>query len=71
MVTINELAQIVIDASGKRDTGFRHIDGPQGVRGHNSHNSRIHDVLGWEPAKQLAEGIVPTYRWIDKMVAEG
>jgi GDP-D-mannose 3',5'-epimerase len=68
MVTINELAQIVIDISGKRDVSIKHIDGPQGVRGRNSDNSLLREVLGWEPRVDLEEGLVPTYRWIEKQL---
>jgi len=69
LVSINELADIIIDISGKRGIGLRHIDGPQGVRGRNSDNSRIRDILGWEPATSLEDGLEPTYRWIEKQVA--
>ena len=68
LVTINELAQIIIGISGKTDIALRHIDGPQGVRGRNSDNSRIRNVLGWEPEISLEEGLAPTYRWIEKQV---
>ncbi|HJQ95856.1 MAG TPA: NAD-dependent epimerase/dehydratase family protein [Acidimicrobiia bacterium] len=69
LVTINELARIIIEISGKTDIGIRHIDGPQGVRGRNSDNSRIRNILDWEPEISLEEGLVPTYRWIEKQVA--
>ena len=49
LVTINELANI-IELSGKPGIGVRHIDGPQGVRGRNSDNTLLREVLGWEPA---------------------
>ena len=68
MVTINELAQTVIDVSGKSDISIKHIDGPQGVRGRNSDNSRLRAVLGWEPQISLRDGIAETYRWIEKQV---
>jgi GDP-D-mannose 3',5'-epimerase len=68
MVTINELAQLVIDLSGKQGITLRHVDGPQGVRGRNSDNSRLRKVLGWEPGIDLETGLQPTYRWIDKQV---
>ena len=45
MVTIDELAAVVIRISGKRDLD-RHIEGPQGVRGRNSDNTRLRAVLG-------------------------
>jgi GDP-D-mannose 3',5'-epimerase len=68
LVTINELASLIIEISGKSDLTLRHIDGPQGVRGRNSDNSRIRNTLGWEPGVSLEEGLVPTYRWIEKQV---
>jgi GDP-D-mannose 3',5'-epimerase len=68
MVTINELAGIVIDISGKEDLTLMHVEGPQGVRGRNSDNTRLREVLGWEPGIDLEEGLVPTYRWIEKQV---
>lgn len=70
MVTINELARIVIDIAGKRDVSIRHIDGPMGVRGRNSDNTRLREVLGWEPQITLEDGLAQTYRWIEKQVRE-
>jgi nucleoside-diphosphate-sugar epimerase len=68
MVSINELAGIVIEISGKRDLELEHVEGPQGVRGRNSDNSRLREVLGWEPGISLEHGLVPTYRWIEAQV---
>jgi GDP-D-mannose 3', 5'-epimerase len=68
MVSINELARIIIEISGRRDLTLRHVDGPQGVRGRNSDNTRLREVLGWEPKTSLEEGLVPTYRWIEAQV---
>jgi GDP-D-mannose 3', 5'-epimerase len=68
MVTIDELARIVIHISGKRDLELVHVEGPQGVRGRNSDNSRLRDVLGWEPDVSLEDGLEPTYRWIEEQV---
>lgn len=70
MVTINELAEIVIEISGKRDIKLKHVDGPQGVRGRNSDNTKLREVLGWEPTTALEEGMVGTYRWIEKQLQE-
>lgn len=69
MVSINELARQVIEVSGKRGLEVVHVEGPQGVRGRNSDNSRLREVLGWEPTTTLADGIGPTYRWIEKQVS--
>lgn len=67
MVTINQLAEMVIDISGKRLT-LKHITGPQGVRGRCSHNLLIDQVLGWRPSMSLRSGLAKTYAWIEQMV---
>lgn len=63
MVTINELAELVMNAAGKK-LEIRHIDGPQGVRGRNSDNTRCQQVLGWVPEIPLGHGLAKTYHWI-------
>ena len=68
MVSIDELARIVIAISGKHDLELVHVEGPQGVRGRNSDNSRLREVLGWEPEISLEDGLEPTYRWIEEQV---
>ena len=67
MVTINELVRLIADVAGKT-IHVRHIDGPQGVRGRNSDNRLIRDKLDWAPSRPLRDGLVPTYRWIERMV---
>ncbi len=69
MISINELAQIVVDISGKTGLSLKHVDGPQGVRGRNSDNTTLRDVLGWEPSVSLEDGLAETYRWIEKQVS--
>jgi len=68
MVSINELAALVIAISGKR-LRVRHIDGPLGVRGRNSDNRLIGQVLGWKPSLPLAAGLEKTYHWIASQIA--
>jgi len=64
LVSINELADMVAGIAGKR-IGKRHdLTKPQGVRGRNSDNTRLRQVLGWEPAISLKEGLRRTYLWI-------
>lgn len=65
-VSIDELVSIVADAASRR-VEIQHVDGPQGVRGRNSDNSRIY-ALGWKPEVTLEEGIARTYAWIDRQV---
>jgi len=63
MVSINRLAELAINLSGK-DIHVNHIDGPVGVRGRNSNNDLIRKVLGWEPAYTLEQGLANTFLWI-------
>jgi nucleoside-diphosphate-sugar epimerase len=67
MVTINQLAAIVIDIAGKRLT-VKHVPGPLGVRGRNSDNHLIREKLGWAPSRPLREGLEKTYAWISAQV---
>jgi GDP-D-mannose 3',5'-epimerase len=69
MVSINELAGIIASIAGVSIT-TTHVDGPQGVRGRNSDNSRLRDVLGWEPATTLESGLATTYAWIEEQVRQ-
>jgi len=68
LVTIDQLADTVIHASGKAIYKKYDADKPQGVRGRNSDNELIQCVLGWSPSTSLAEGIRLTYPWIEKQV---
>lgn len=69
MVTINELADIIAEIAGI-EISKKHIDGPMGVRGRNSDNTKLRDVLGWEPEITLEEGLKTTYDWIEGQVKE-
>jgi GDP-D-mannose 3', 5'-epimerase len=72
LVTINELVDTVAEISGKRIFKRHDTSKPQGVRGRNSDNTRINEVLGWKPEISLREGLEPTYRWIEtQLKAEG
>lgn len=67
MVTINELARVVMDISGKR-LEVEHKPGPTGVRGRNSNNRLIKERLGWAPTQPLRTGLEHTYSWIERQV---
>ena len=69
MVTINELAEIVMKTASKQ-LELVHIDGPMGVRGRNSDNSLLREVLGWEPHVTLEEGLAKTYAWIKEQISQ-
>lgn len=67
MVTINKMATMVMEVAGKT-LAIKHITGPLGVRGRNSDNKLIREMLGWEPSIPLADGLARTYAWIDAQV---
>lgn len=67
MVTINELIDIISEIAKIKVTR-KHIDGPQGVRGRNSDNSKLREVLDWEPSISLEDGLRVTYEWIEQEV---
>jgi len=67
LVTINQLADMVAAIAGGRIVK-KHVPGPQGVRGRNSDNTRLRQVLGWEPEISLEEGLTRTYAWIEAQV---
>lgn len=69
MVTINQLADMIAEAAGV-EIEKRHVPGPQGVRGRNSDNTRLREVLEWEPEISLEEGLARTYEWIEDQVRE-
>lgn len=78
MVSINQLAQIAIDLSGK-DVAINNLGGkefeekygfpvPEGVRGRNSDNALFREKIGWEPNYPLAKGMEKTFDWIKSQV---
>lgn len=67
MVTINQLANLVIELSGKT-VSINHIEGPLGVRGRKSDNKLIFEKLKWQPKYSLKKGIQKTFSWINTQV---
>jgi nucleoside-diphosphate-sugar epimerase len=69
MVSINDLADIIAQIAGV-EIVKRYVPGPQGVRGRNSDNTRLKEVLAWAPEIPLEEGLARTYVWIEKQVQD-
>jgi GDP-D-mannose 3', 5'-epimerase len=69
LISINELVDLVAHVAGKRIQKRYNLSAPQGVRGRNSDNTRLRQVLGWEPAVSLEDGLAETYRWIEQQLA--
>lgn len=69
LVTINELADMIIEISGKRITKTYDLKAPQGVRGRNADLDLMKKVLDWQPKVSLEEGLKQTYTWIESQVS--
>jgi nucleoside-diphosphate-sugar epimerase len=67
MVSISQLVDIICDVAGK-EVRQRNIPGPVGVRGRNSDNKLIKEMLGWSPDTDLRKGIEATYGWINNQI---
>ena len=69
MISINDLALLIAKISGKGIT-IKNVPGPEGVRGRNSDNALIKQVLHWTPTQSLEVGLKKLYIWIDRQVKE-
>ncbi|MBZ5568021.1 MAG: NAD-dependent epimerase/dehydratase family protein [Acidobacteriia bacterium] len=67
MVTINQMAQMIMEIAGKK-LSIKHVPGPTGVRGRNSDNRLIREKLQWAPSQALRDGLRKTYPWIERQV---
>jgi len=67
MISINNLAKMIINISGKT-IEIKNIPGPIGVFGRSSDNILIKEKLNWEPSMKLIDGITNTYKWITSQI---
>ncbi len=65
LISVDGLVDLVSKIAGKRLVKYHDLTKPQGVRGRNSDNSRLREVLGWEPQIRLCDGLTVTYKWIE------
>lgn len=68
LVSVNQLVDITCDIAGIKLKKAYDASKPQGVRGRNSDNNLIRDVLEWEPSISLYEGLSKTYPWVESQV---
>lgn len=68
LISINDLAKLIMNIAGVNLNMIHDLDAPQGVRGRNSDNSLLREVLNWEPQTSLEDGLAETYEWIEFMV---
>jgi GDP-D-mannose 3', 5'-epimerase len=72
LVSINKMIDMIAGIAGKTIHKKHDTTKPQGVRGRNSDNDRIKEVLGWEPGISLEAGLIKTYPWIkEELVKRG
>lgn len=70
LVSINQLVDIVSDIAGISVERCHDLSAPQGVRGRNSDNTLIRELLDWEPSIGLRTGLETTFGWIyDEVIA--
>ncbi len=65
LISVDGLVDLICTIAGKRLRKRHDVTKPQGVRGRNSDNGRLRDVLGWEPSISLHNGLDTTYKWIE------
>jgi len=68
MVSINFMVEIIEGIAGVELTRKYNLEAPKGVRGRNSDNTRIQDLLNWQPSISLSTGLSATYKWIEEQV---
>ncbi len=71
MVSINQLVDLVEEIAGVKLTRSYKLDAPKGVRGRSSDNTKIKELLKWEPSISLREGLQKTYEWIFDQMRHG
>ena len=67
LVSMNQLADIISEIAGVK-LQYKHIPGPEGVRGRNSDNTQFKKLYGWAPEIDLGEGLAKTYHWVEEQV---
>jgi GDP-D-mannose 3',5'-epimerase len=68
MVSVNELSKIAMSFESKQLRAKHLLEKPQGVRGRNSDNSLVRELLQWEPTMTLEQGMRNTYMWIKQQI---
>ena len=68
LVTVNELADMIIAISGKNINKIYNITAPQGVRGRNADLTLLEQTLNWKPKISLEDGLKKTYDWISSQL---
>ncbi|MBV8528835.1 MAG: NAD-dependent epimerase/dehydratase family protein [Candidatus Dormibacteraeota bacterium] len=71
LVSIDDVVTIVEEIAGVRLKRVYQVDAPKGVRGRNSDNTLIREVLGWAPSTTLRDGLEQTFGWVYDQLRAG
>lgn len=71
LISIDDLVTMVEDIAGVRLRRRYQPDAPKGVRGRNSDNTRIRELLGWAPSTSLQQGMERTFAWVYDQIRTG
>ena len=70
MVSINEMVDILEGIAGVQLLRDHDLTAPKGVRGRNSDNTKVNELLGWAPSISLEIGLKATYDWIQSQIVQ-
>ncbi len=66
LISVDDLASLIIAISGKEIVPEHDLSKPQGVRGRNADLTLFEQVLKWRPRVTLEEGLKGVYRWAEE-----
>lgn len=66
--SIKEIAEKIVEISGKDITPEYDLSKPEGDKARCADYSKAKRVLGWEPTVSLEDGLKESYEWIEKQI---
>lgn len=70
LITIDRLVDLVEEIAAVKLKRRYNLQAPKGVNGRNSDNTKIREILQWEPSIRLRDGLEKTYCWMyDEMAS--
>jgi len=68
MISINNLAKMIMEISGKNLKLKYNLNAPTGVRGRNSDNQLFFEKINYKINSNLKDNIEKTYKWIERQL---
>ena len=69
-ITMTQLADMLIEISGKTLKKKYLPTGPAGCMRRNADNTKIMKLTGWKPSYPIKDGLRITYEWVSKCLAQ-